>query len=551
MDHIFCPKCGFKNDIKNKFCMQCGEQLASVKAAVIKPTTPPPSPFVETPVIPTPIAAKKKSNPAVIIAGIAGALLLCVGIGFGAIKLVELAGELESIPVFEDIDKEETEDEPETTTEATTSETITTTEAVGTTTTTEATTTTKPSLPDEGKVLNIYAYTTEPREIFETYFNSDYGYELPEDVEVNWEIIASVDGAYQALLDENLPENDNLPADERIDLIILENSFAGDYIYGDYLMNVADLGFTESDLSDQYKFTHQLASDGDGNIKGLAYHAAPSAFYYRRSFAKEVFGTDEPDEIQKELSSWARFDASAWALDSFGYYITASYSETFRPFRDSSTTPVINADGNLEVPQSWRDWADHAKKYRDNILAHYAEPWSENWYGNMKTESLAFGFIGPLWFADYVLADNTDFYADWAICEGPAPSYWGGSMISAAAGTDNEALAAEIMKCLTLDPDVAYDLSANGIVYANSITAMNRLSASSDGEYGLLGGQNPFEVFNRAGQKLDLGVVSPNTEDISAEFAYAMYDYIDSEDTYQSCYNDFLGYVENEYGLTP
>jgi hypothetical protein len=556
MDHIFCPKCGYKNDINNKFCMQCGEALASVKAAVIKPPAPEtpkapttaPSPFVETPVQ-IPVTVKKKSNPALIIAGVAGALLLCVGIGFGAVKLVQLVGESDIIPVFEDIDPKDQDIETEDTERETTTEATTTT-AEETTTTTEATTTTPPPVADEGKVLNIYSYTTEAQEIFDEYFNEDYGYELPEGVEVNWEIISSVDGEYEDTLDDLLPGNADAPEDERIDLLFLDNAFAGKYIYEDYLIDVSDLGFTADDLSDQYKYTHQLGSDGDGNIKALAYHAAPSAFFYRRSFAKEVFGTDDPDEIQKEISSWARFDATAWTLDSYGYYITGSYSETFRPFRDAAATPVIDANGLISIPQSWIDWTDHAKKYRDNILAHYAKPFDNDWYDNMKDDSLVFGFIGPLWFEDYVLDVNTDFYGDWAVCDGPAPSYWGGTMAAAAVGTDNEALVAEIMKCFTIDSDVAYDLTANGVVYGNSITAMNRLAASSDGNRDVLGGQNPFEVYNRVGQKLDLGVVSPHTEDLSSAFSTYMFGYIEDGDTYQSCYDDFLDYAESYYDLT-
>jgi uncharacterized Zn finger protein (UPF0148 family) len=28
MEHIFCPECGFKNEIKNKFCPGCGNKLS-------------------------------------------------------------------------------------------------------------------------------------------------------------------------------------------------------------------------------------------------------------------------------------------------------------------------------------------------------------------------------------------------------------------------------------------------------------------------------------------------------------------------------------------
>jgi hypothetical protein len=80
---------------------------------------------------------------------------------------------------------------------------------------------------------------------------------------------------------------------------------------------------------------------------------------------------------------------------------------------------------------------------------------------------------------------------------------------------------------------------------------MNRLAASSDGNYDLLGGQHPFEVFNRVGQKLDLGVVSPYTDDLSGTFETAMFGYIEEGDTFNGCLNDSYDVAEARYGLKP
>ena len=39
--------------------------------------------------------------------------------------------------------------------------------------------------------------------------------------------------------------------------------------------------------------------------------ATPGLFAYRRSIAKDVLGTDNPDKVQEALSSWDKFNSVA------------------------------------------------------------------------------------------------------------------------------------------------------------------------------------------------------------------------------------------------
>ena len=41
-------------------------------------------------------------------------------------------------------------------------------------------------------------------------------------------------------------------------------------------------------------------TDSDGNLKGLSWQGCPGTMIYRRDIAKEVFGTDDPAEVQKK-----------------------------------------------------------------------------------------------------------------------------------------------------------------------------------------------------------------------------------------------------------
>jgi hypothetical protein len=569
MEHIFCPRCGFKNKIDNKFCLQCGGDIESFKET-INSTKPP---IVES---------KKKSNPFKVIAIVGSAMLLCFLIGFGAVEFVEYLSTRNIIAAFEPTADKSADSSASTDSSALKSavtEAVTSTEPPAADSSalksavTDAVISTEPpavttmppedrlvetTLPEDapmisegGRVLNILSYTTEPEELFYRYFNEEYGYELPDGVTVNWDVVTSVDGAYEALLDEVLPENADTPAAKRYDMVFLETSFAGKYLESDSLLPVSALGFTEADLADQYEYTHTLGTDREGNLKGLSYYAAPNLFFYRRSAAEAVWGTDDPDEVQKHLSDWDKFEDAAALLDNNRYYITGSYTETLPLFIDAAQSPIISERGKLAIPESWADWAEHARLYRGEVYANYAQKWSDKWYGNMRENAPVFGFIGPSWFADFVLEPNTDAYGDWAVCEGPAPSHWGGSMAAALKGTDNADLVADIMRCLTADPDVAYDLVVFDKIFGNSQTAIANVAESPDGESELLGGQNPYAVFDKAAKKLKLTYIAPYTYDLSEEFAFCMYDYLEGDRSYASCLEDFFLYAKEEYNLVP
>ena len=46
----------------------------------------------------------------------------------------------------------------------------------------------------------------------------------------------------------------------------------------------------------------------NGIQKGVTWQATPGLFAYRRSIAKKVLGTDDPDQVQKQLKDWDKFD---------------------------------------------------------------------------------------------------------------------------------------------------------------------------------------------------------------------------------------------------
>ena len=109
-------------------------------------------------------------------------------------------------------------------------------------------------------------------------------------------------------------------------------------------------------------------------------------------------------------------------------------------------------------------------------------------------------FFGPAWYFNFCMGNAQDpekgCSGDWAICEGPAAHFWGGTWLMAPAGTDNPTLLADIMNTFINDADVCEKLVVNEAQFSNN-QAVNAKFAD-DPSFGseFLGGQNPVAVFS-------------------------------------------------------
>ena len=171
----------------------------------------------------------------------------------------------------------------------------------------------KPS--SEGKVLNIQCWNDEFRGFVEDHYD---GYEKVDDqtgkigdVTVKWTETPSKDNAYQENLDRVLQNQESADADDKVDLFLVEADYALKYTDTDYVLPVADVGITEDDTKDMYQYTKDVVTDSNGVLKGVSWQACPGIMFYNRDIAKEVLGTDDPDEVQNYVKDWDTFTQTA------------------------------------------------------------------------------------------------------------------------------------------------------------------------------------------------------------------------------------------------
>ncbi|MBR2582481.1 MAG: carbohydrate ABC transporter substrate-binding protein, partial [Oscillospiraceae bacterium] len=280
---------------------------------------------------------------------------------------------------------------------------------------------------------------------------------------------------------------------------------------------------------------------GNGVVKGVSFQCCPSALIYRRSIAKDVLGTDDPAEVQSKLDSWEKFEAVAADAKAKGYYMTASFAETYRPFSNNCTSPWVNENNELQFDPQILAWIAQTEKFVENgyTLADsgiWDQPKNDQMFATGKTMC----FFGPAWYFNFCMGNAQDpekgCVGDWAICEGPAAHFWGGTWLMAPAGTDNPTLLADIMNTFINDADVCEKLVVNEAQFSNN-QAVNAKFAN-DPAFGseFLGGQNPVAVF------------SAMTDNIKWE-NHTIYDQACNEGLQNKLQEYFQGLVEKDTAL--
>lgn len=405
---------------------------------------------------------------------------------------------------------------------------------------------------DEGAVLNIYCWNTEfmsrVRDHYPGYVEVSDNTETDAEGNVSgtveatidgasvvWNITPNKDNAYQNNLDEALLNQESAEADKKVDIFLVEADYALKYVNSDYSMAVEDLGITDADIADQYQYTKDVVTDSNGVLKGLSWQSCPGVLFYNREAAKEVFGSDDPADVQEKVKDWATFNATAKELYDAGYSIVSSAADTYRTYQMNVSTPWV-IDGKINIDAHLMDWVNDSKALVDAGYIGTFGLWSDDWNKGMFPEGKVFAYFGPAWLVNFSMSANVEgsigYNGGWGATAGPQGFYWGGTWICAATGTDNPTAIYNIMMALTTDKDIMLDIVVKDDDFVNNKPTMEALANETELINGapysskVLGGQNPMPMYCAGVENLDLSNLGPYDQACNEEFQNAMLDYM-------------------------
>ena len=418
-----------------------------------------------------------------------------------------------------------------------------------------------------GKVLNICCWNDE----FQSRFN-DYYPEVKEVAEdkstttlndgttVKWTINPNEGNNYQDKLDEALLKQADAADDDKIDIFLVEADYALKYVDADVTMDVKDLGLTDDDMAQQYQYTKDIVTDSNGAQKGTTWQATPGLFAYRRSIAKDVLGTDDPEQVQEALADWAKFDEVAAKASEKGYKMLSGYDDAYRTFSNNVAAPWVDGD-TVKVDENIVKWIDQTKDYTDKGYNNKTSLWDENWAADQGPAGKVFGFFYSTWGINFTLLGNSletpvdqggkeevgnGIFGDYAVCYGPQPYYWGGTWICAATGTDNADIVKDVMLKLTCDKDIMKKITEDTQDYTNHQEAMQEI-ADSDFASDFLGGQNHIALFVEAAKNIDMSNAGPYDQGLNESIQTAFRDYFDGNVDFDKAKANFEKAAQEKY----
>ena len=362
------------------------------------------------------------------------------------------------------------------------------------------------------EVINLWTFTDEVPKMVDKFLaaNPDFPYT------VNPTIIATTDGAYQPALDQALAAG----GADAPDFYCAEEAFVLKYTQGDMSSFAApyeDLGIdvdAEIDAAQIAPYTVDIGTNPDGKVVGLGYQSTGGAFIYRRSVAKDVFGTDDPKEIATIIGggtqSWDKFFEAAETCKGKGVAVLSGTGDIWTVIKHSADQGWLTEDGKLHIDPKIESYMDYAKQLIDNGYTNDTSAWGDAWFADMKGEGAkpVFGFFGPAWLINYTLAPNCGgekvgegTYGDWAVCEPPVGFFWGGTWLMANKDSDKKEAVGQIIEWITLNctEDGLQYMWANGTLNGEGgtkdVVGSNTVLGISDGTLDFLGGQDMFEAF--------------------------------------------------------
>ncbi|MDO4306655.1 MAG: ABC transporter substrate-binding protein [Eubacteriales bacterium] len=325
------------------------------------------------------------------------------------------------------------------------------------------------------------------------------------------------------------------------DIVVGEPKMLDTYYEAGLLADLDELGASEFD-GQIVDYVWNEGKDADGVQRAISYQITPAGIYYRRDIAKEVFGTEDPEEIGQLFKDYDTILETAETLKQAGYKIFASDAE-MNVFSNKEAWVV---DDKLNVSQARLDYMDLCVKLFQEDYTAYATPWTAPWYQAMAEEIPVFDKDTNLWDdaereeAEANATETTQVFAyglpswgvltmrdhygategKWGVCAGPSDGFDGGTYLGINTNSEKKDLAWDFIKFCTLNEDtLEWWLDASK---GDTVSNVAVLDKHKDDENATYGGEKLYQFWMEQAEKIDLSIVTPYDQAIGDAWGNAI-----------------------------
>jgi ABC-type glycerol-3-phosphate transport system substrate-binding protein len=306
-----------------------------------------------------------------------------------------------------------------------------------------------------------------------------------------------------------------LKTGNKVDFVGLDAGFVAKYVSSGKLADLNKYGAKKAD-KDSYKYTKQIGTNGSQQV-ALAYQSAPGAMYYRTDLLEKYLGikADDTADATAAFSSWDKVKEAAQTIKEKSggkAYLFSSLEEIYNPAIQGKKKAWVK-NNKLVIDKGMESSLDTMKEFVSNGWVKNVDAQSADWFAGMGSDDIV-AYSLPSWGLFYWLAENAKSGAvntvgKWHVTTGPQSYAWGGTYFGAVKGSKVEKGAAQLAiylatnkKFLTTNAKANVDFSSDPKVNAKVAKTI------SSEKLEILGGQNPFPIYNKAAKKIDGSTVT-------------------------------------------
>ncbi|GHU75470.1 hypothetical protein AGMMS49992_19530 [Clostridia bacterium] len=307
-------------------------------------------------------------------------------------------------------------------------------------------------------------------------------------VTINLEVFGGDD--YQTKIMNTLPSGQGVP-----DLFDLEEGYIYKFIDSPLIANLEEYGVSDF-IGDYYPWALAMATDSQGNIKGVCDNVSPVAFWYLRDAAEKWLGTADDTEITAKLSSWDEIlKLSLEIKEASGgtVYLLPNMSDLVKV--EGYSLPPFVRNGEFSIDQGWVDLLGVMRSFWEVSAVADLGSWSGEWATAWNDGTLLLRTM-PSW----------DFFTDWdknsgnvGVAKPFKGSYEGGTYRVIYSNSENKELCMKFIEFLTTVEYQVANLETNNQMPANR----NVLEAmGADYTNARFGGQNILKTYDKVCQAI-------------------------------------------------
>ncbi len=261
---------------------------------------------------------------------------------------------------------------------------------------------------------------------------------------------------------------------------------------------------------DLVPFALPISENKKGDVVCVQIDNCVGGYAYNRDLAKKYFGTDDPDQLEKILTSWDVYVQKGKEISEKSggkNFLFAGSDDAYYALIGSYTKEPWVKDKKLNLDTTVLPTLKYVEQLvKDKSLGKYVM-WTPAWNSSFASNTVVF-YAAPIWFVPFVMKSNDkDASGKYGLITPPNGGYsWGGTAYGIPKASKNKELAWTYIKWFTMSEEGAEGfLKAQGVPTLYSKAYETDLYTNDSNKDPYFGGQNILQKYMEIGK-------NPNTQ---------------------------------------